>query len=154
MPDLDQSGTTRQWVTQYLGPSVGWVNAPLQNILAINSAGTFTLDPNTNFVEVSVVGAVTITLPSTLPSPAGAMAVPGSYLATPITMVDGCGASDRDRAEGWRHDHGPFVDLTERQLRRRHPATDPAAENVEFNRMNLQRWIRMDGGMINLGGLL
>jgi hypothetical protein len=88
MPDLDQGGTARQSMTQYLGPSVGWVSAPLQNVLPISSAGTFALDPNTSLVEVNVAGAVTVILPSTLPSPAGAMAVPGSYLATPISVVD------------------------------------------------------------------
>jgi hypothetical protein len=86
--DLDQSGTYRQWVLRDLGPSVGWTATPDQNLLPINSAGSFVIDRNTNVVEVAVVGAVTIVLPSTLNSPAGALAVPGSYLNTPITVID------------------------------------------------------------------
>jgi hypothetical protein len=91
MPDLDQGGTYRQWVLTNLGASVGRVTAPRQNILAVNTAGTYTLDANTNNVQVNVAGAVTIVLPSALNSPAGAMAVPGSYLNTPITIIDAGG---------------------------------------------------------------
>ena len=66
MPDLDQGGTYRQWMLQALGPSVGKVVGPLQNVLQIASAGTYTLDRNTNNVQVNVAGAVTIVLPPVL----------------------------------------------------------------------------------------
>ena len=91
MPDLDQGGTYRQWMLQALGPSVGKVVGPLQNVLQIASAGTYTLDRNTNNVQVNVAGAVTIVLPPVQYSTAGATAVPGSYLNTPITIIDAGG---------------------------------------------------------------
>jgi hypothetical protein len=88
MPDLDQSGTFRQWVRQNLGPSIGWVTLPLQNVLPITSAGTYTLSPDTTLVQVNVAGAVTVILPrATLPA-VPAIAQPGLYGSVPIVIVD------------------------------------------------------------------
>lgn len=86
--DLDQGGTSRQWIRSYLGPSVGWINEPLQNVLVITAAGSYVLDPSTNLVEVNVAGAVTITLPSAANPAAGVQAQPGLFAKNPITIVD------------------------------------------------------------------
>ena len=86
--DLDQGGTSRQWGRTYLGPSVGWIYEPLQNVLTIGAAGAFTLDRSTNLVMVNVAGAVTIILPSAVSSPAGAQAQPGTFAQNPVTIVD------------------------------------------------------------------
>jgi hypothetical protein len=86
--DLDQGGTSRQWVKNWMGPSVGWVMAPLQNVLLITTAGTFSLDPSVSLVEVNVAGSVTIILPSCANPPSGAQAVPGLFVKNPITIVD------------------------------------------------------------------
>lgn len=85
--DLDQGGTSRAWERVYLGPSVGWQWAPARNVLAISSAGTFTLDPSTNLVTVNVAGLVTIILPSTI-TPPSTQAQPGLFVRNPITIVD------------------------------------------------------------------
>src|SRR6516164_11438278 len=88
MVDLDQSGTSRQWQRTYLGPSVGWIYVPYQNILPVTSAGSYVLDPSTNLVEVNVAGAVTIILPSCQFPAAGAQAQPRLFASNPITIVD------------------------------------------------------------------
>ena len=86
--DLDQGGTSREWVSTYLGPSVGWVRLPSRNLLEITVAGTYTLDLSTNLVHVKVNGAVTINLPpASNPSvPAGAL--PGQFGKVSIGIVD------------------------------------------------------------------
>ncbi len=86
--DLDQGGTVRGWVRQYLGPSVGWIYVPQSNVLNITAAGSYTLDPSTNVVLVNVAGSVTITLPSAITPAAGAQAQPGLFAQNPITIVD------------------------------------------------------------------
>src|SRR6516165_7752995 len=88
MVDLDQSGTSRQWQRTYLGPSVGWIYAPYQNLQPITAAGTYTIDPSTNLIEVNVAGAVTIILPSCQFPAAGAQAQPRLFANNPITIVD------------------------------------------------------------------
>jgi hypothetical protein len=86
--DIDQSGTFRQWIKVYMGPSLGWVTVPQQNRLKITAAGTYILNLSTNLVEVDVAGAVTVILPSCVSSTAGAQALPGTYAQNPITIVD------------------------------------------------------------------
>jgi hypothetical protein len=88
MVDLDQSGVSRQWEQTYLGPSVGWVWRPLQNILPIVTAGTYAIDPSFNLIEVNVAAAVTIVLPSCQFPVAGAQAQPRLFTSNPITIVD------------------------------------------------------------------
>ena len=88
MVDLDQSGTSRQWLRTYLGPSVGWIERPYQNLQPITVAGTYTIDPSTNLVEVNVAGAVTIVLPSCQTPAAGAQAQPRLFASNPITVID------------------------------------------------------------------
>ena len=85
--DLDQGGTQRQWLRSYMGPSVGWVSAPLQNILPITTGGTYTLDPSTSLVEVNTTGAVTIVLPSAA-NPGGSLSQQALFAKNPITVVD------------------------------------------------------------------
>lgn len=86
--DLDQGGTPRAWNRQYLGPSIGWVDAPARNILAITAGGTYALDPSTSLVTVNTTGAVTIILPSAVTPSAGAQAQPRLFVQNPITIVD------------------------------------------------------------------
>ena len=86
--DLDQGGTSRQWTKAYMGPSVGWIWVPLQNILPITVAGTYAVDASVSLIEVNVAGAVTIILPSCANPPAGAQAQPGLFAKNPITIVD------------------------------------------------------------------
>ena len=87
--DLDQGGTYRQYVRRFLGPSVGWVWTPEDNVLPVIKTGTTTLLQGITLVQVNVNGAVTIQLPSaksSVTAPAGAL--PGTFLALPITVVD------------------------------------------------------------------
>ena len=86
--DLDQGGTNREWTKVFMGPSIGWVARPVTNQFPITLGGTFILDLSTNYVPVNTTGAVTIILPSTLNSPAGATAQPGTYVGTPIVIAD------------------------------------------------------------------
>ncbi len=93
--DLDQGGTSRQFIRQYLGPSVGWVTvpAPAASILAITAAGTYTLQPSTTLVTVAVNGAVIINLPKAHTPSAGAQAQPGLFVQQPIVIIDTGGFS-------------------------------------------------------------
>jgi len=86
--DLDQGGTFRQWYKAYLGPSVGWINIPLQSILPITATGTYNIDASTSFITVNVAASVTVVLPTTLGSTGGVQAQPGRYALNPITIVD------------------------------------------------------------------
>ena len=86
--DLDQGGTSRQWVRTYLGPSVGWVYLPGRNPFEITAAGTYTITPDTSVVNVNANGAVIIILPSALNPNAPAGALPGLYGRTAISIVD------------------------------------------------------------------
>src|SRR3974390_390797 len=88
MIDFDQSGTQREWRRVYLGPSVGWLDAPYQTLLPVTVAGTYNLDPSTNLVEVNVAGAVTIVLPSCQFPASGAQAQPRLFVSNPITVID------------------------------------------------------------------
>src|SRR5947209_6375152 len=86
--DLDQGGTTRHWIRKYLGPSVGWVYVPDKAILSVVTTGTTTLLPGTSLVLVDVAAVVTIQLPSSIASLAGAQTIPYGYAMVPITIID------------------------------------------------------------------
>lgn len=86
--DLDQGGTFRQWVRMYMGPSVGFIPVPIDAVLNITAAGTYTIARGTSLILVSANGNVTIDLPSSLASPAGAGALPGQWVINPVTVVD------------------------------------------------------------------
>lgn len=61
--DLDQGGNTFQWVTVYMGPSLGWVQVRVKPSLQIDAAGSVTLGAGTSLVFVNVAGLVTVNLP-------------------------------------------------------------------------------------------
>lgn len=86
--DLDQGGTFRGWVRQYLGPTLGWVPTPIDSILPITAAGTYTLDPSTSVVSVNVAGLVTIILPSASPPSVPAVTLPGRFVTNPVVVLD------------------------------------------------------------------
>lgn len=87
--DLDQGGTSRQWVRTYMGPSVGWVYLPgLNPFPTIASAGTYVISPDTTLVQVNCAGAVIITLPSAIEPTVPAGVLPGLFAKKPITIVD------------------------------------------------------------------
>ncbi len=86
--DLDMGGTSREWVSTYLGPSVGWVRLPSRNLLEVTAAGTYTLDPSTNLVHVKVAGVVTIILPSAINPVVPAGVQPGLFGKMGIGIVD------------------------------------------------------------------
>ena len=86
--DLDQGGSTRQFVRRWFGPSVGWVWVPADNILAITTAGTTIAAQGTTLVTVDVAGAVTVKVPYAHPTDIVAGARPGDYMALPLTIVD------------------------------------------------------------------
>jgi hypothetical protein len=71
-----------------MGPSVGWIDVPLQNIIMVTTAGTYILDPSVSLVEVNIAGAVTIILPRAAVPFAGAQALPRLFAKNPITIVD------------------------------------------------------------------
>lgn len=86
--DLDQGGTFRQWKRVYLGPSVGWVNAPDDNEWSITAAGTTTISPGTNIVKVNIAGVVSVQLFSTINPVVPAGVRPGDFVVTPLTVMD------------------------------------------------------------------
>ena len=89
MADLDRGGFFRPVVLEALGPSIGWVPTSTNRaVLAITAGGSYIVDVAVTYVTVNFAGAVTITLPSTVVPPAGAIAVPGPYTQTPIVIVD------------------------------------------------------------------
>jgi len=86
--DLDQGGTFRQNQRVYMGPSVGWVSAPQQTVLAIIGTGTYSLARGMNLVTINANANVTINLPSAKAAPAGPQAIPGQWILVPIVIVD------------------------------------------------------------------
>lgn len=87
--DYDQGGTFRQFVRRYLGPSIGWVNSPDDNVVPVTVGGTTTVLVGTTLVPVNFNGAVTVQLPSSKASTTATPgAQPGLSLALPITIVD------------------------------------------------------------------
>lgn len=86
--DLDQGGTSREWVLTNMGPSIGWKYAPRRNVLLITAAGTYPINYSTSLIEVNIAGNVTIVLPSALDPLVPAGTLPGNYVKSPITIVD------------------------------------------------------------------
>lgn len=86
--DLDMGGTYRQYQRVYLGPSVGWVTFPVDNVLAITAAGVYSPVNGTTLITLNVAGLVTVNLwnPTQPTIPAGAL--PGPYMGLPLTIVD------------------------------------------------------------------
>lgn len=71
-----------------MGPSIGWQMAPASVVLPITAVGTTTVAVGNSLVTVNINGPVTIQLPSALGNPVGAAAVPGTWIPTPITVMD------------------------------------------------------------------
>lgn len=86
--DLDQGGTSREWVNTYLGPSVGWVRYPLRSTLIISAAGTYALNLSTTLVIINTTAAVTLTMPSAKDASVPAGAQPGLYVKAIVNIVD------------------------------------------------------------------
>src|SRR5258706_2594723 len=86
--DLDQGGTFRQNQRIYMGPSIGWVNAPASVILSIIAGGTTVVLLGTTLVLVNANAAVTVQLPSAKDATVPAVGLSGPYLKNPITIVD------------------------------------------------------------------
>lgn len=86
--DLDQGGTFRQRQRVYLGPSVGWIEVPYSVWLPVTVGGTTNVLRGNTLVTINFNGNVTLQLPSSLASAAGAQAIPGSFIDTPLTIVD------------------------------------------------------------------
>lgn len=90
--DLDQGGTSREFVRTWLGPSVGWVMVPVRSVLVISAAGTYALDLSTTLVIINTTAAVIITLPSARNASIPAIGAAGTYVKAVLTIVDISGA--------------------------------------------------------------
>lgn len=87
--DLDQGNTFRQYARVWMGPSVGWLTMPVQAILPIAAAGTYTLQRWTNVVKVNVAaGVVNLNLPLSKASAQGPQAIPGQWVINPVIILD------------------------------------------------------------------
>lgn len=86
--DLDQGGTFRQRQRLYMGPSVGWVDAPQDAILPIIATGTYTIARGTTLITLNVNANVTINLPSSKASVQGPQAIPGQWVLVPVVIAD------------------------------------------------------------------
>lgn len=87
--DLDMGGTHRQYQRIWLGPSVGWLNMPVQAILNLSAVGTISLQRWTNLVKIKVAsGVLNLNLPSSKASAQGPQAIPGQWVYNPVIIVD------------------------------------------------------------------
>jgi hypothetical protein len=89
--DLDQGGTIRQLQNVYMGPSIGWVPAAFAALLNVITAGPISILTGNSLILVSFNGAVVLNLPKAKGNAAGAGAVPGTFIQTPVTIVDAGG---------------------------------------------------------------
>jgi len=86
--DLDQGGTFRQYVRQWMGPSVGWVFVPVDAVLNITAGGAYSIARGTSLILLNVNASVTLNLPSAKAAPQGPQAIPGQWVVNPVTIVD------------------------------------------------------------------
>jgi hypothetical protein len=90
--DLDQGGTFRQYQRVWMGPSVGWLNMPIDAILNITAAGTYTIQRWTNLIKIKAVsGIINLNLPSSKATVQGPQAIPGQWVYNPVVIVDTVG---------------------------------------------------------------
>src|SRR5438105_5026245 len=82
--DLDQGGTYRPYTQVWMGPSIGWINAP-QAVLRVTAGGTTVVQLGNTIVTVNFNGAVTIQLPK---FKALNNALPGQLIDFPVTVID------------------------------------------------------------------
>lgn len=86
--DLDQGGTYRQYQRIWLGPSVGWVTFPTNNVLPVVSASASPIN-GTTLITVNFNGAVSIQLwDPTVPVSTPANSIPGPNVGLPVTIVE------------------------------------------------------------------
>jgi len=85
---ITDQGGNYQFTKLNLGPSVGTVLVPAQNVLSINSSGTYVLDPIYTLVQVNVAAAVVIVLPSCVQPTVPATAQPALFGLGAITIND------------------------------------------------------------------
>lgn len=91
--DLDKGGVQRQTIKAQMGPSLGWVDAFIAYIQSVVAASA-DVERGTTLVMVNFDGAVTLQLPSTIPS----IIAPVTYFKYPLTIVDiGGFANDVDK---------------------------------------------------------
>jgi hypothetical protein len=65
---------------------------PVQAILDITSAGTYTIQRWTNVIRIkATTGVVTINLPSSKASTKGPQAIPGQWVYNPVIVMDTAG---------------------------------------------------------------
>lgn len=88
--DLDQGGTFRQTERVYMGPSVGWQYAPAPQsvILPITATGTTSALVGNSLITFNVAAIATVQLFRSRGNSAGPGVVPGSWIPTPIVIVD------------------------------------------------------------------
>lgn len=86
--DLDMGGTFRQWAKMFMGPSVGWVSVPVDAVLNITAAGTYSIARGTSLILLNVDANVDIELPSSMAAPQGPQVLPGQWVINPVTIID------------------------------------------------------------------
>lgn len=90
--DLDQGGTFRQYQRIWMGPSVGWQLMPVQAILSLTAAGTYSILRWTNLIKQKATsGTVNINLPSSKATAQGPQAIPGQWVYNPVIIIDQSG---------------------------------------------------------------
>lgn len=82
--DLDKGGTERQWIKTWFGPSLGWAMTQIASVFSVAAGGTSNVPKGTTLVMVNFNGAVTLQLPSTIPT----IVTPASFFKYPLTIVD------------------------------------------------------------------
>lgn len=86
--DLDQGGTFRQVSRVYMGPSIGWQLAPASVILPIIATGTTTAQVGNSLITFNIAAIATVQLFRSRGNAAGAGVVPGTWVPTPIVIID------------------------------------------------------------------
>jgi hypothetical protein len=84
---IDQSGTFREWVNTYLGPSIGWIMLQAGSVIRLTVGGTYTAEvgvPNFLFYGNT---PLTFRLLSVIPT----QGTPYRYGQQPIRIVDAGG---------------------------------------------------------------
>lgn len=86
--DYDQGGTRRHFERRWLGPSVGWVLAPVENVLPVTAVGVTSPVNGTTLITLNIAGLVTIQLWDPTVPTIPANSIPGPSLGLPLVIVD------------------------------------------------------------------
>ena len=91
--DLDQGGTSREWVNTYLGPS-DWLGPYCPRVTCWRSLRQepTPIDYSTNLIHINTTGAVALNLPSAQNTSVPAGVLPGKNGKIAISIVDISGA--------------------------------------------------------------